>query len=272
MANAKRSANKVGRYRNHMMIVSLLVLVLAIGCTVGGTLAWIVSVPDPVVNTFTYGDINITLEETDSPIDGEEDPENQNTYMMSPGATIDKDPKVTVLKGSEACWLFVKLEQSENFDDFMTYEMAEGWTELTGEDGVYFCKVTAEEVAEADAEFGVLKDDEVTVLDTVTKEMLNALEPEGEETAAYPTLTITAYAVQYMGFEPGEGETNTAAALRAWEAMEAQTDGDTTDTTDTTRTTRNTGGNANVSDAAATANAPRFDWGEDSIFTIDPKE
>lgn len=42
--------------------VAMLALVLVIGCAVGGTVAWLVSSTNAVVNTFTYGDINITLE------------------------------------------------------------------------------------------------------------------------------------------------------------------------------------------------------------------
>ena len=48
--------------------------------------------------------------------------------------------------------------------------------------------------ADADAEYFVIKDNTVTVKDAVTKEMLNALDANGANN--YPTLTVTAYAVQ----------------------------------------------------------------------------
>jgi len=149
----------------------------------GSTLAWLVDKTDSVTNTFTYGDINIELEETT----GDE-------YEMVPGRELDKDPKVTVLAGSEASWLFVKVEESANFDDFMTYEIAEGWTALTGVDGVYYREVN--EIADdgENAVFSVLKDDKVTVKGEVTKDMMNALDANGA--TDYPTLTFTAYAVQ----------------------------------------------------------------------------
>lgn len=162
----------------------ILALVLVIGGVVGGTVAWLTTQTSDVVNTFTYGDINIKLEETPTD-DGDEDP-NTNEYEMIPGREIVKDPMVTVLGGSEDCWLFVKLVESEGFDAFMTYEVAEGWTALTGVEGVYYCEVKADD---ADQVFQVIKEDKVTVLETVTKEQLNAL-------TAYPTLTITGYAVQ----------------------------------------------------------------------------
>ena len=204
----------------------ILTVVLILGGVVGGTLAWLIASPDPVVNTFTYGDINIDLDETDTKLDNDDDPDT-NEYEMMPGQEIVKDPKVTVKTGSESNWLFVKLDKSNEapavFDDFMEYEMAEGWTLLDGTENVYFRLVKEDDVKENDLVFEVIKDNEVSVKETVTKEMLNALDPEGAA-ATYPTLTVTAYAVQRSGFEPeiSEGavaptaeQINAAAAL-AW--------------------------------------------------------
>lgn len=182
-------------------------LTMAMTATVGGTVAWLVDSTQKVTNTFTYGDINITLEETDTNSDeygdesvqgDDDDNPNTNTYEMVPGTKIKKDPTVTVLGDSEACWLFVELEESANFADFMSYEMADGWTKL--EDGVWYCTTTYKAT---DQEFGVLKNNEVTVKDTITKDDLNALDAD----ESYPTLTVTAYAVQYEGF---------ATAAAAW--------------------------------------------------------
>ncbi len=161
---------------------------LALSGAVGGTIAWLIS-EDTVTNTFTYGDINITLTETETD-DGDDDP-STNTYDMVPGNTITKDPLVTVEADSEDCWLFVKLDESENFDDFMTYGIAQGWTALDNNDGVYYRVVDGTDEVQ---KFSVIADDTVTVLDTVTKEMLNLLDADGAEN--YPTLTVTAYAVQ----------------------------------------------------------------------------
>lgn len=190
---------KLGGKKLAVMLASL-ALVL---CTViGGTVAWLITKTDPVVNTFTYGDINITLQETDTNKDGDNDP-NTNTYPMVPGHTITKDPKVTLKANSEDAWLFVKLEKSANFDDFMTYAMADGWTKLDDVDDVYYREVS--KVAQ-DVEFTVIKDDTVTVKDEVTKEMLNALDANGASN--YPKLTVTAYAVQR--------DSNIATAADAW--------------------------------------------------------
>lgn len=159
---------------------------LIVCATVAGTLAWLTDTTDPVVNTFTVGDINITLTES----------ENLDLKMV-PGRTITKDPKVTVKEGSEACWLFVKVVKSGNFDDFMTFAIADGWTELTVGSGVYYRNVGDESaVVATDAPFNVIFGNKVTVKNTVTKADLNGLTE-----ATYPTLTLTAYAVQRAGFE-----------------------------------------------------------------------
>lgn len=166
--------------------LSMAAVILVLCCAVGGTLAWLTDKTDSVTNTFTVGDINITLAETTS------------DYKMVPGNTIAKDPKVTVKAGSESCWLFVKVVKSSNFGAFMSYEMADGWTALTGSDGVFYREVAA---TATDASFAVLKNDQVKVLDSVTKEMLT-----GQGFTA-PTLTFTAYAVQ---------KDNIATAAEAW--------------------------------------------------------
>lgn len=156
--------------------IYLLVCSIVLCTAVGGTIAWLTDKTESVVNTFTFGDINITLEETTG-----------QDYKMVPGNEITKDPTVTVKKDSEACWLFVKVVQSDNFSDFMTYEIAEGWSPLTGVSGVYYREV---EATTADTTFKILKNDQVLVKETVTKEMFNDVD------FVQPTLTFTAYAVQ----------------------------------------------------------------------------
>ena len=183
--------------KRRIMLVAITVL-LVTGIIVGGTMAWLVTKTDPVVNTFTYGDINLELEETDTN-DGDNN-QNTNEYEMLPGTEIDKDPVVTVVADSVDSWLFVKLDKSANFDTFMEYTMAEGWTALPGVDGVFYRETTK---ADADQEFTVIKDNKVTVKSSVTKEMLNALD-EDPSSITYPTLTVTAYAVQKTGFDTAE--------------------------------------------------------------------
>ena len=159
--------------------VLVLALVLALGCVIGGTIAWLTAQTESITNTFTVGDINIVLTETNSP-----------NLKMVPGCTIDKDPKVTVKADSEACWLFVKIEESDNLDTYITYTVDSEWTALPGVTGVYYREVPA---TTSDTEFAVLTGNQVTVRNDITKEMMEALNAEN---AVLPTLTFTAYAVQ----------------------------------------------------------------------------
>lgn len=178
------------------LFVLMLALVLVLGCAVGGTVAWLVAKTDPVVNTFTYGDINITLTETK--------PANQQAKII-PGVDIEKDPKVTVKAGSEACWLFVKVEEEGTFvADKVTYSVADGWTQGDDTDipaNVYYREVGA---VTADTDFYVLNGNKVTVSNSLTKEDIANI--------TQPKLTFTAYAVQKDGMD-------TAAA--AWAAANA---------------------------------------------------
>ncbi len=167
-------------------LVALLALVLVIGCSLGGTLAWLVDKTNTVTNTFTVGDINITLSETTG-----------NDYMILPGVNILKDPKVTVEANSEACWLFVQVKE-DNWPVFngvrkADYQPADGWKPLDEENhpGVYYRDVDAA-TAEKGVAYGVLLNNEVTVSDTLTKAEINGITTK-------PQLTITAYAVQKEG-------------------------------------------------------------------------
>lgn len=151
----------------------VLALTLLVAGVVGGTLAWLTDQTAEVKNTFTVGDINIGLTETTT------------DYKMVPGNTIAKDPTVTVKANSEACWLFVKVTESANLDDFITYAIATGWTEL--EAGVYYREVPA---SAADQTFSVLAGDAVTVKSDVTRATLETAKTDA------PTLTFKAYAIQ----------------------------------------------------------------------------
>ena len=208
------------------ILLIVLSAVFMIGSAIGGTAAWLGATTKPVVNTFTYGDINIELEETptvptdpDSPVDP--DAPVQNEYKMIPGDPIAKDPKVTVLADSEECWLFVKLDKSEGFDTyFEEIELADGWNKLLDEDGnimtgIYWQIVAASEEDQVIQVLSPLKDENhqlyeqckdghVQVKLDVTKEQLTAIGTN------YPTLTVTAYAVQYANVE---------SAIAAWNCV-----------------------------------------------------
>lgn len=185
------------------LFVMMLALVLVFGCAVGGTIAWLTAKTDPVVNTFTYGDINIELTETM--------PANRQAKII-PGVDIEKDPKVTVKADSEACWLFVKVEEkdwpafkeADGTTKKVSYAMANDWAALDGVAGVYYREVDA---VTADTTYGILAGDIVTVSENLTKTEVNSI-----TAGTQPTLTFTAYAVQKDGI---------ADAAAAWSKVSA---------------------------------------------------
>ena len=168
-----------------------LTLVLAAYWAVGGTAAWLAAKSDPIVSTFTFGDINITLTETD----------HQEQTKIIPGVDIKKDLKVTVQADSVDCWLFIRVKETGTFvPGKVTYSIADGWTKGNGSpipEGFYYREVRD---VTADREFPVLKDDKITVSKLLTKQDIQNITDE-------PRLTFTAYAVQRDGI-------NTAA--EAW--------------------------------------------------------
>lgn len=177
--------NKTHRTVSIKIAALIAAIVLVIGCTAGGTVAWLVSKPDPITNVFTVGDINATLTET------------KTEFKIVPGVVIAKDPIATVKANSEDCYLFVKLTEA-NWPDFtekdsstrkVKYEIAKDWTKLESVDGVYYRVVTK---SDADQPFHVLMGDKVTVSSTLTKEEANAI-------TGTPKLTVAVYAVQQEG-------------------------------------------------------------------------
>ena len=171
-----------------------LTLVLAAYWAVGGTAAWLAAKSDPIASTFTFGDINITLTETD----------HQEQIKIIPGVDIPKDLKVTVQADSVDCWLFVKVEKTGTFvPDKVTYAIADDWIQGDGSpipEDVYYRQANG---ATTDSEFPILKGNKITVSDALTKEDIQSI-------VTNPTLTFTAYAVQKEGI-------NTAAD--AWEKI-----------------------------------------------------
>jgi len=169
-------------------ILAMLAAVIVLAAATGGTLAWIYTRTNPVQNTFTTTGIQITLSESDSDADGNP---AENTYAMTPGALIAKDPQVTVEAGSLPCYLFVQLNETENLDDFIAYELSDGWRAVEGAANVYYRLAPQ---AEAALTYPVLHNNQVLVKESVTNEMLRGLTP-----ATCPALTFTAYAVQQEG-------------------------------------------------------------------------
>lgn len=81
--------------------------VLLVAASVLGTMAYLTST-DTVTNTFTVGKVEIKLDETDvtNPTGSRV---QANSYKLMPGTTYTKDPTVTVLNGSEASYVRMKV-------------------------------------------------------------------------------------------------------------------------------------------------------------------
>lgn len=86
----------------------VLCAVLLVAGSVMGTMAYLTST-DEVVNTFTVGNVQIKLDEAKANPDGTlvagEARVKANSYKLLPGHTYNKDPMVTVLKGSESSYI-----------------------------------------------------------------------------------------------------------------------------------------------------------------------
>ena len=81
--------------------------VLLVAASVLGTMAYLTST-DTVTNTFTVGKVEIKLDETD--VTNPNGPRvKANSYKLMPGTTYTKDPTVTVLNGSEAYYVRMKV-------------------------------------------------------------------------------------------------------------------------------------------------------------------
>lgn len=187
------------------LVVAMLAVTLLIGCAIGGTVAWLTAKTDPVVNTFTYGDINIDLWEHayDATMNalGTSKVTKVENYKIIPGVDLPKDPTVTVKAGSEACWLFVKVEKSGTFvTDKVAYAIDNTvWTQLDNVAGVYYKKIDT--LTASDTNYNILQDKKVTVSQELTKGEINSIE-EGKKN---PTLTFKAYAVQLDAAQTAAG-------------------------------------------------------------------
>lgn len=180
------------------LLITIACLSVILCTLVTGTIAWLTDKTGSVTNTFTPSNISISLTE------------NESNFKMVPGTTIKKDPKVTVAANSEACWLFVKVEENlgawagndAKFSDYLTYSVItgnEGWTALVGHEGVYYREVST---STAQQDFPVLEDNQIAVSSSVTKGMMDVLynQDGSVKETKLPTLTLTAYACQREGF------------------------------------------------------------------------
>lgn len=188
---------------------------LLVSASVMGTMAYLTSQTETVENTFTIGQVAITLDEADVKPDGTlEDTTARvtaNTYHLLPGHEYVKDPIVHVNAISEDCWVYVKVENgisayeaaAENTEggyvQIATQITNHGWTALDNVENVYYMTYTKNQT---DKDLEVFDEFKISgTADTVTG-WANIT----EETTK---ININAYAVQKDGF---------TTAKAAWDA------------------------------------------------------
>ena len=128
--------------------------VLLVAASVLGTMAYLTDSKD-VKNTFTVGNVTITMDETDvddSTPNKERD--QANSYKLMPGHTYTTDPIIHVDANSEDCYLFVKVDnqiaaiEADGNTTVAAQMAAKGWKAVEGKDGIYvYVGTTAAPVA-----------------------------------------------------------------------------------------------------------------------------
>lgn len=151
-------------------------IALAACVAIGGTIAYLTDKTETITNTFTVGNVDITLTE-----EGAKD--NAQDFHVYPGEVKDKIAYVEVEEGSENCFVYVKAE-AENMENIISWDMSDDWTLVTGEDDVWYYN----KPVTVGTPLHLLDGDHVTVGENVT------------EFEQVPTLKFTAYAVQSDGF------------------------------------------------------------------------
>ena len=195
-------------------LILTLCAVLLVAASMLGTMAYLTST-DEVENTFTVGQVKITLDEAQvtpdgKPVEGAARVK-ANSYKLLPGHTYTKDPMVTVLKGSEASYIkmTVTFSKAKELDDIFAPNGADmtkifngydktSWTykgntkDTAADTRTYeFWYKEAVSAPTADIALDALFDS-ITVPGTITNEQLATIEGM--------TITVNAYAIQADGF------------------------------------------------------------------------
>lgn len=176
--------------------------ILLLSVSVFGTMAYLTD-EKAVTNTFTVGDVEITLDEIDVDeygveVDNAQRIEEGQEYLLIPGRTYTKDPTVHVIADSEACYVYVKVingiaayeSDAQGYTSIAGQIAANGWTALDGVANVYWKAVD--------------KSDAVQDLPVFAEFQVDATanKVSGWDTIAASTndVVVTAYAIQQDGF------------------------------------------------------------------------
>lgn len=196
-------------------LMTVLALVLVVALSVAGTYAYLTSTAK-VNNTFTVGNVSITMDEAKVNTDGSPvanaDRVTSNQYKLMPGHKYTKDPTVHVAAGSEACYVFVKVDngiaayEATGTTTIATQIANKGWIALEV-NGSSVANVYYKAVAASNTKTDLVVFENFTIAD-------NANAVAGWSGATSAAITVTACAVQSDGF-------NTAAAAYTGAGVEA---------------------------------------------------
>ena len=121
------------------VLALVLCAALLVAGSVAATLAYLKD-DASVTNTFTIGNVTITMDEAKVDLYGVADEEADrvlsNEYKLIPSHTYTKDPTITVGNTSEDCYLFVKIENGLGAAATLNIDTTK-WLEVQGETGVY---------------------------------------------------------------------------------------------------------------------------------------
>lgn len=185
--------------------IAIAAAALAGTCAIGGTLAWLTATTDEVTNTFTVGNIQMTLDETNI-----NDPSaarvTSNSYTsVMPGDTYIKDPTVHIAEGSEPCYVYVEVVDTTNGAVQYKIDTA-NWTKVENTDNIYRynSEVDAGNEAKTLPSIFVTETEgsekyNITINSTLDAASLAALENQ--------TITVNAYAHQSENVEQTAADT-----------------------------------------------------------------
>lgn len=189
--------------------IALVVCLVAVAI-VGGSLAYFTD-EEEATNTFTVGNVDITLTEPEWDAALEEDP---TAATLIPGRVIAKDPTITVEETSQRAYTFMKVQLSDDFAQLIAdYATAQkispnDETQMKALIAAWFSSTVQPKIMKYDLTenyviLGVLSPKDpgqsVTYFDAITV----PAEVEGDMIKADGEykIYITAYAIQAEGFE-----------------------------------------------------------------------
>ena len=117
------------------VFIMVCIVTVFTGCATYATLSHLTNPEPKPTNTFTIGNVSITLDEAKVDPYGNyvTDASNRtlnNTYKLTPGTTYIKDPTIHISADSDDAWLFVKIENQ--LSDIIEPLQLNGWQLVNG--------------------------------------------------------------------------------------------------------------------------------------------